>query len=134
MGGDELGINRTAFDHGKVRLPTSPTPRDQLHLANRRFSKLNVISRYAMVDRATQFGSSRETIVVIDDDLGRSGATIEGPLGFRRLVADGGGAPRFGSAVLSGVTIRGRCGMRMTAHYSSNGHNGRYVCVAIKSN
>jgi hypothetical protein len=44
-----------------------------------------------------------------------------------------GGAPRFGSALLSGVTTRGRCGMRMTAHYN-NSHNARYVCVAMKSN
>jgi DNA invertase Pin-like site-specific DNA recombinase len=44
--------------------------------------------QYALVDRAIQFGWSRETIVVIDDDLGRSGATIEGRLGFQRLVAE----------------------------------------------
>src|SRR6202043_1964764 len=41
-----------------------------------------------LVDRALQFGWCRETIVVIDDDLGRSGATIEGRLGFQRLVAE----------------------------------------------
>src|SRR5215813_12259111 len=44
--------------------------------------------QYALVDRAIQFGWSRETIVVIDDDLGRSGASIEGRLGFQRLVAE----------------------------------------------
>jgi hypothetical protein len=33
-------------------------------------------------------GWARETIVVVDDDLGRSGATIEGRLGFQRLVAE----------------------------------------------
>jgi DNA invertase Pin-like site-specific DNA recombinase len=44
--------------------------------------------QYALVDRAIQFGWSRETIVVIDDDLGRSGTTIEGRLGFQRLVAE----------------------------------------------
>src|SRR5260370_25560649 len=44
--------------------------------------------QYALVDRALQFGWCRETIVVIDDDLGRSGATIEGRLGFQRLVAE----------------------------------------------
>jgi DNA invertase Pin-like site-specific DNA recombinase len=46
--------------------------------------------QYALVDRAIQFGWSRETIVVIDDDLGRSGATIAGRLGFQRLVAEAG--------------------------------------------
>jgi DNA invertase Pin-like site-specific DNA recombinase len=44
--------------------------------------------QYALVDRASQFGWARETIVVIDDDLGRSGTTIEGRLGFQRLVAE----------------------------------------------
>src|SRR5882724_4198616 len=44
--------------------------------------------QYALVDRAFQFGWARESIVVIDDDLGRSGATIEGRLGFQRLVAE----------------------------------------------
>ena len=39
--------------------------------------------QYALVDRAIEFGWARETVVVIDDDLGRSGATIEGRLGFR---------------------------------------------------
>lgn len=44
--------------------------------------------QYALVDRAVQFGWTRDAIVVIDDDLGRSGATIEGRLGFQRLVAE----------------------------------------------
>ena len=44
--------------------------------------------QYALVDRAFQLGWARETIVVIDDDLGRSGATIEGRLGFQRLVTE----------------------------------------------
>jgi DNA invertase Pin-like site-specific DNA recombinase len=44
--------------------------------------------QYALADRAAQFGWLREQIVVIDDDLGRSGASIEGRLGFQRLVAE----------------------------------------------
>jgi len=44
--------------------------------------------QYALADRAAQFGWIRERIVVIDDDLGRSGASIEGRLGFQRLVAE----------------------------------------------
>jgi DNA invertase Pin-like site-specific DNA recombinase len=43
--------------------------------------------QYALVDRAFQLGWARENIVVIDDDLGRSGATAEGRPGFQRLVA-----------------------------------------------
>jgi DNA invertase Pin-like site-specific DNA recombinase len=34
-----------------------------------------------------EFGWDRERVLVIDDDLGRSGSTIEGRLGFQRLVA-----------------------------------------------
>ena len=44
--------------------------------------------QYALVDRAFQFGWTHETIVTIDDDLGRSGSSIEGRLGFQRLVAE----------------------------------------------
>jgi len=44
--------------------------------------------QYALVDRATDLGWERSRIVVIDDDLGRSGSTIEGRLGFQRLVAE----------------------------------------------
>src|SRR5215472_5547890 len=44
--------------------------------------------QYGLVDRAFHFGWAREAIVVVDDDLGRSGATIEGRLGFQRLVAE----------------------------------------------
>jgi len=44
--------------------------------------------QYALVNRAAEFGWGQEQIVVIDDDLGRSGASIEGRLGFQRLVAE----------------------------------------------
>src|SRR6202162_3613873 len=49
--------------------------------------------QYALVDRAFHLGWARETSVVLDDDLGRSGATIEGRLGFQRLVAEVGLGP-----------------------------------------
>ena len=44
--------------------------------------------QYALVDRAFHLGWPREKVLVIDDDLGRSGATVEGRLGFQRLVAE----------------------------------------------
>jgi DNA invertase Pin-like site-specific DNA recombinase len=44
--------------------------------------------QYALADRAHQFGWSRESIVVIDDDLGRTASTTEGRLGFQRMVAE----------------------------------------------
>ena len=44
--------------------------------------------QYALVDRAFHLGWARESILVVDDDLGRSGTSIEGRLGFQRLVAE----------------------------------------------
>jgi len=44
--------------------------------------------QYALVERACQLGWPRAQVLVIDDDLGRSGAsTIDRP-GFQRLVAE----------------------------------------------
>src|ERR1700719_2394551 len=44
--------------------------------------------QYALVDRAFHLGWARESILVVDDDLGRSGTSIEGRLGFQRLGAE----------------------------------------------
>ena len=44
--------------------------------------------QYGLVERALQFGWSRERVVVIDDDLGRSGAAAAMNPGFQRLVAE----------------------------------------------
>src|ERR1700709_550834 len=44
--------------------------------------------QYALVHRAFQLGWARETLVVVDDERGHSGASIEGRLGFQRLVAE----------------------------------------------
>src|SRR4051812_15486122 len=44
--------------------------------------------QYALVERALQLGWARERIVVIDDDLGRSGASAVDRPGFQRLVAE----------------------------------------------
>ncbi len=44
--------------------------------------------QYALADRAAQFGWPRETIITIDDDLGRSASSVEGRFGFQRLVAE----------------------------------------------
>ena len=38
------------------------------------------------------------------------------------------GVPRNGPSLLSGLIVCGRCGMRMTTHYSNNGDGLRYVC------
>ena len=44
--------------------------------------------QYGLVERALQFGWIRERVVVIDDDLGRSGAAAAMNPGFQRLVAE----------------------------------------------
>ena len=44
--------------------------------------------QYGLVDRAASLNWPRERVLVIDDDLGRSGATAEGRPGFQRLVAE----------------------------------------------
>jgi DNA invertase Pin-like site-specific DNA recombinase len=44
--------------------------------------------QYALRDRATALGWHESAIDVIDTDLGRSGASIEGREGFKQLVAD----------------------------------------------
>jgi DNA invertase Pin-like site-specific DNA recombinase len=43
--------------------------------------------QYQLVDRALGLGWPRQQVVVIDEDLGKSGATAEGRTGFQRLVA-----------------------------------------------
>ena len=44
--------------------------------------------QYRLVDRAFALGWPRERIDVIDDDLGVSGRSIEGRVGFQRLLAE----------------------------------------------
>lgn len=44
--------------------------------------------QYALVDRAVALGWPRDQIEVIDDDQGISGKSIEGRLGFQRLLAE----------------------------------------------
>ena len=44
--------------------------------------------QYALADRAVAFGWPRDRVIVIDDDLGQSGQSAEGRLGFQRLLAE----------------------------------------------
>ena len=41
------------------------------------------------------------------------------------------GVARSGQALLSGLLICGRCGLRMMAQYNNNGANPRYVCMRM---
>ena len=70
--------------------------RDRLAIVYVRQSTLQQVGRhpestrlqYALAERAQQLGWARERIVVIDDDLGRSGSSAEVRPGFQRLVAE----------------------------------------------
>ena len=44
--------------------------------------------QYALAGRAVDLGWSAERVLVIDEDLGRSGQSVEGRLGFQRLLAE----------------------------------------------
>ena len=44
--------------------------------------------QYALADRAVDLGWSAGQVQVIDEDLGRSGQSVEGRLGFQRLLAE----------------------------------------------
>src|SRR3954470_23619838 len=88
-------------DRGSVRLDLLPDKirsdhRERLAIVYIRQSTPQQIERhqestrlqYALVERAVHFGWPRERVVVVDDDLGRTGKTIEGRPGFQRLVAE----------------------------------------------
>ena len=88
-------------DRGSVRLDLLPDKirsghRERLAIVYIRQSTPQQIERhqestrlqYALVERAVHFGWPRERVVVIDDDLGRTGKTVEGRIGFQRLVAE----------------------------------------------
>src|SRR5688572_21228868 len=44
--------------------------------------------QYALRERAIELGWPAESVAVVDEDMGRSGATSEGRLGFSELVAE----------------------------------------------
>src|SRR5438552_12667520 len=44
--------------------------------------------QYALTARAQDLGWSGERVLVIDDDLGKSGASTDGRVGFQRLVSE----------------------------------------------
>src|SRR5215207_2332848 len=44
--------------------------------------------QYALRERAVELGWPAGSVAVVDDDLGRSGASTDGRLGFKELVAE----------------------------------------------
>jgi hypothetical protein len=87
-------LARTAFVY--VRQSTVGQVRDP-HESRRR--------QYELADHARRFGWS--DVVVIDEDLGKSGATAAGRAGFQRLVADV-SLGRAGAVLGTVASARGR--------------------------
>src|SRR3954468_4114462 len=50
--------------------------------------KESTARQYALVDRAVALGWARDRVITIDDDLGKSGQSVEGRPGFQRLLAE----------------------------------------------
>src|SRR5437762_877013 len=50
--------------------------------------KESTARQYALADRAVALGWARDRVTTIDDDLGKSGQSIEGRPGFQRLLAE----------------------------------------------
>ena len=50
--------------------------------------KESTARQYALADRAVALGWTRDRVTTIDDDLGKSGQSIEGRPGFQRLLAE----------------------------------------------
>lgn len=50
--------------------------------------KESTARQYALADRAVALGWTRDRVVTVDDDLGKSGQSIEGRPGFQRLLAE----------------------------------------------
>ena len=51
--------------------------------------------QYGLVERALELGWARAGVEVIDDELGKSGASAEGRLGFQRLISISATSPVF---------------------------------------
>lgn len=48
----------------------------------------STLRQYALAERAVELGWPADRVIVIDDDQAKSGTTIEGRLGFQRLLAE----------------------------------------------
>lgn len=76
--------------------------------------------QYAFADYALTLGWPRERVLVIDDDLGKSGRTAEGRTGFQRLVTE---------VTLNHVGLVLGLQMSRLARSSRDGHNLFELCA-----
>lgn len=85
-------LQQNAIIHGKIQ----GHHQDRLAIIYIRQSTLQQVERhgestklqYGLVEKAYQLGWPKDRVIVIDDDLGRSGSNAEGRPGFQRLVAE----------------------------------------------
>src|SRR5947209_5960947 len=95
-----MSEDRTSGRHGRLPEKIHSRHRERLAVVYIRQSTPQQVERhqestrlqYALVDRAFQFGWARESIVVIDDDLGARARPLKAALAFsgwsRRLGSD----------------------------------------------
>lgn len=77
---DKIGpshLNRNAYIY--IRQSTEHQVRENIESQQR---------QYELIDMAKQYNWNQNSIIVIDDDLGRSGSSAKGRTGFAKLVAD----------------------------------------------
>ena len=51
-------------------------------------NRASTLRQYAVADRAVEIGWPADRVILIDDDQAKSGTTVEGRLGFQRLLAE----------------------------------------------
>ena len=84
----------TALDAGEDRVTTAHRAKlafiyvRQSTAGQVRQHRESTALQYRLVDRAVLLGWPRERVRVIDDDLGKSGTSGDGRLGFQRLIAE----------------------------------------------
>jgi len=92
---EAMPVRTTTFGRGGFS-KVSPAHLDKLALVYVRQSTTQQVlehrestaRQYAFADRAVELGWPRERVLIIDDDLGKSGRSAEGRDGFQRLVAE----------------------------------------------
>jgi DNA invertase Pin-like site-specific DNA recombinase len=70
------------FDRGAIVYVRQSTPQQVTD------HQESTARQYALADRAVELGWARDRVLVIDDDLGKSGQSVEDRPGFQRLLAE----------------------------------------------
>lgn len=93
-----IATNEAPRDHGSAVVPSKVRPRhlEQLAVVYVRQSTMQQVHehrestalQYALRSRAIAWGWNEQRVIVIDEDLGCSGASAEGRAGFQRLLAE----------------------------------------------